>query len=567
MQDFQIETDFYKYIRAITEEEYLIVISVKDTIGWNVLAEGYANLKKLGLKLIGSKEDGSYDHWKGYVAIIYKGIVQYENLEERDMTVEYTTVIDGIKLEVCSSPFRSANRASIVVNDEEYAVNRRGMNIVVIDTLDGSVIDSVAFDTWAEGRPCFRNEGKRKIVFAPCRRNKGNLLELNEVRERLKLNNIIENFDYYKKIKVRIFQWAGSQLWSAMESVTMEFARDDRYDLMVIIERKGEDGDKLQKRITSLGIRAVRKEGYSAMQDRPDIAICNHPSILGLAGNSCKLKYLVPVMLINGITYSREESITAIIGNRNYTWNRVFVDRNLFERLEQDEQINSMIELSGNPKFDVIYEKTQVNKKIPEEWEKLKSKKVFVWAFDHNWWLKSCAADLYFKELIQNSLIDMDTGLIIRPHIDFVLEMQRHGVWSNEDINALKYFCKRSSNIVWDDNIDYGPAYSVADAIITDVNCGIIISALPLNKPIAVLQRFDGNRCNPHYPDIVASHYNINSIDDLHSFVEMVKKGEDPRKNIRKEMYEKYVAYFDGLNGKRIKESIEKDIRKYGLKE
>ena len=63
MQNFQIETDFYKYIRAITEEEYLIVISVKDTIGWNVLAEGYANLKKLGLKLIGSKEDGSYDHW------------------------------------------------------------------------------------------------------------------------------------------------------------------------------------------------------------------------------------------------------------------------------------------------------------------------------------------------------------------------------------------------------------------------------------------------------------------------------------------------------------------------
>lgn len=569
MKDFQMETEFNNYIRAIAREEYLIVIAVRDTIGGRVGSEGYKSLRNLGLQMLGSKEDGSYDHWKGYVAILYKGMLQYENLEQLDMTVEHETVLGGVRLEICSSPYRSANRASIIVNGEEYAVNRRGLNIVVIDTEDGSVIDSVAFDTWADGRPCFRNERERKIVVAPCNRDERNLLQVNEVRERLRLRNIIDQFGRYQKIKVRIFQCGSSQLWSAMESVAMEFEADERYDLLVIVKRQGEDGDKLLKKVSSLGIKALREKEYFLNKDRPDIAIFHDQADFGLADcESVKLRYLVPVTLINGILYSEDTAITELLMSQKYKYkiNRIFVDNNLFEKLEQKQSVE-IAELSGNPKFDIIYNKTTRDKVLPEEWKKLKNKKVFLWAFDHNWWLRSSSVDLYFKELIQSALTDEKIGLIIRPHVEFLNEMLKQNIWTRDDIDAVNYFCETTSNIIWDDTIDYGHAYCAADAIMTDVNCGIIISALPLDKPIAVLQRFDGNVCKAQYPDIVEEHYNINSIEELHSFLEMIKRGKDPKRRQRNKMYQKYVAHFDGLNGRRIKESIEKDIQKFGLRE
>lgn len=566
MQNFQTETEFNNYLKAISETDYLIVIAVRDTIGSHVGVEGYANLKKLGLKLLGSKEDGSFEDWKGYVAIINKGILLYEKLEELHMTVEYETIIDNVKLEIYSSPFLSTNRASILVDDKEYSVNRRGFNIVVIDTDIRKVIDSVGFDTWADGRPCYRNESLRKVVYNPSDYDRTIISSINECRKRLNPAYIIDDFNCYKKVKIRIFQWADSSIWSAMESVAVEFLGDVRYDLMVIIDEIGEDGIKLYKRITSLGIRAVMAREYSVEKDRPDITIFNNHIMFKFAeANSVKLKYLIPFILINGgEEKSNAESINTAKAS-NGVIKRIFVDRNMFDALSGLNLTDASIELSGNPKFDLIYNSIKSHHEIPDGWGKLKSKKVILWAFDHNWWMKSSSTDLYFKDMLKSITEDEQLGLIIRPHVIFVKELQSMRIWTVEETQTVKNFCEQSKNIVWDDNLDYGFAYSIADAIITDVNCGIIISALPLDKPIAVLQRYDGNICEPHYPDIVSSHYNINSVDELDTFFEMVKNSEDPKRRQRQIMFERYVAHFDGLNGRRIKEVIDGDAREMKL--
>lgn len=567
MKHFQDETNFNKYVSALSRVESLIVIAVRDTIGYSVGTKGYVGLKKLGLTQLGASGDGRQDHWKGYAAIIYRGVVRYEKLEEQDMTVEYATTLDGIRLEIYSSPLRSANRASIVVNGEEYAMNRRGMNFVVIDTADGSVIDSVAFDTHMDGIPCFRDEGKAAPHVRPRKRDEMNISPLNPVRERLLLHHILEGFGNYKKIKLRIVHWGNAGLWNAMESVVMEFAKEDRYDIMVIIENLSVAGEQIREYLASCGIRAKKQNEYNAHQDSPDIVIVNHPDFLSLADcSSACLRYCVPAMLINGADSGIDVSIMDMARASKNTYDKIFVDKNLYEGLCQDKAAASITELSGNPKFDLIYNKTQRERAIPKEWDKLQPRKVILWAFDHNWWMKSSAVDLYFRILVRDAMADEGIGLIIRPHRNFIYELLQHGIWTEEDFDAFKYFCKMSPNIVWDDSLDYGAAYSVADAIITDVNCGIIISALPLDKPIAVLQRFDGNRCVPHYPDIIGAHYEINSEDELSSFMEMVKRGEDPKREQRKAKCAEYVAHFDGMNGKRIKESIENDIRKIGLR-
>ena len=40
---------------------------------------------------------------------------------------------------------------SILINGKEYAVNSRGLNIVVYDNINKCVVDSICFDTHANG--------------------------------------------------------------------------------------------------------------------------------------------------------------------------------------------------------------------------------------------------------------------------------------------------------------------------------------------------------------------------------------------------------------------------------
>ncbi|MEY8444314.1 hypothetical protein AALA52_08730 [Lactococcus ileimucosae] len=47
---------------------------------------------------------------------------------------------------VKSEPLRAGNRAEIIVDGIDYAVNKRGVNIVVFDFVAKKLIDSVAFD-------------------------------------------------------------------------------------------------------------------------------------------------------------------------------------------------------------------------------------------------------------------------------------------------------------------------------------------------------------------------------------------------------------------------------------
>ena len=82
--------------------------------------------------------------------MISNGKVIYEKLDEKREDVEYKTLIDGIDIQILSSPYKKMDRASIIVEGKEVAVDQRGLNIVVIDSKKKSVIDSVVFDTWEE---------------------------------------------------------------------------------------------------------------------------------------------------------------------------------------------------------------------------------------------------------------------------------------------------------------------------------------------------------------------------------------------------------------------------------
>lgn len=141
-----------EYFTALSEEKdrYLIAIAVKDTPGIPFSDEYYK-----AMSLIGVKTSLVNKHWHGYAALVNSG----ELIDEKcvlDQAVKICTECENLNIEISSSPLNAGNRASVIVNGSEFAVNGRGVNVVVYDKIGRYVCDSISFDTHIPNAPSSR---------------------------------------------------------------------------------------------------------------------------------------------------------------------------------------------------------------------------------------------------------------------------------------------------------------------------------------------------------------------------------------------------------------------------
>lgn len=556
MNDLFRINDFVQYLNRVScLSDCLIVLAVKDTLGHNIGENGYNALHNLGITKT-NYENRYKDSWKGFVSVIRNGQIIYEELSEYGQTVRYNNIIEGVSLDILSCPYICGNYCSILIDDHEYSVNERGLNIVVYSLLDKFVVDSVAFDTHVPQKECKRDMTRQFISVKPYLNNDLIIRDLNNVRSRYSLesilgcNSVISEAN--SKIKIRFFFWGGYNLWNAIESVVEAFLKDDHYDVLVVFSSFD---SKTIYRATKNNINFTLKDHYVVENDSPDITIYNWKDVY----YSCKsIKYSVqiPATIIDGgISSLDSKSILDSLVDESKV-DDVLVEKNLY-RLSSGLNYEKWREF-GNPKFDLIYNYVNGLAPCAGVYDKIKDKCIFLWAFDHNWKIKSSSFDLYIKTILSIFLRRKESALIIRPHRNFTIELVQSQIWSKDELTYLKNYCENTENIIWDDTLDYGEAYGLADAIITDVNCGICISALPLDVPISVLCRYDGNECLPQYPEVYENLYKIKSETEVESFVDMVLSGDDPMKRDRELLRERYISNFDGKNGERIKEFISK---------
>jgi hypothetical protein len=85
---------------------------------------------------------------------------------------------------------------------------------------------------------------------------------------------------------------------------------------------------------------------------------------------------------------------------------------------------------------------------------------------------------------------------------------------------------------------------------------------MALDVPLAVLNRFDCEKCEPNYPEVAEALYSINNAKELDDFVKIVVDNADPMKEKRNEVKSRYITNFDGKNGQRIKEFIVNEYTK-----
>lgn len=133
----------YLALLKALSSEYLILFAVKDTPGRKMPASIIQQIHELGFSKFQQKL------WLMYAGAIYKSdMLLNKSGDKPELSVSYECDVNDCHITINSASFRKENHASILINGNDYSINRRGINIVVYDVENHELIDSIAFDSF-----------------------------------------------------------------------------------------------------------------------------------------------------------------------------------------------------------------------------------------------------------------------------------------------------------------------------------------------------------------------------------------------------------------------------------
>lgn len=145
--------DIYEYLDYLyrIRKDYIILMAAKDTLGLALNERAAEKFKKLGIR---NSLNGK--HGRSFAAVLNGGKNVYEEMGTELNPIEAHLKIDHVQIELVSRVYQNGNEAKIRWDGTDYAVNQRGINIVVISKETEKVEDSVCFDMHLEKYSCYR---------------------------------------------------------------------------------------------------------------------------------------------------------------------------------------------------------------------------------------------------------------------------------------------------------------------------------------------------------------------------------------------------------------------------
>ena len=152
--------EFDEYLKKLVHicKDVLILLSVKDTVGLNFREESAELLNKLGIK-----NNLSNKHGHSYIAVIDRGDVVVDNLSATNEDLDVRINCEDMDIFLRSSVYSRNNVSEIRIEDVDYSIDLRGLNIVVFDLNEKKVADRVCFDTHVRKNVCYRIDEKNEI--------------------------------------------------------------------------------------------------------------------------------------------------------------------------------------------------------------------------------------------------------------------------------------------------------------------------------------------------------------------------------------------------------------------
>ncbi|MBI6618888.1 CDP-glycerol glycerophosphotransferase family protein, partial [Pseudomonas corrugata] len=190
---------------------------------------------------------------------------------------------------------------------------------------------------------------------------------------------------------------------------------------------------------------------------------------------------------------------------------------------------NSHVVVTGHPKFDQI--NYDLEPSLPEETiKKINGRKVILWTPHFSvteipsWSTYRIYSDFIFSAFTQ----EQEIFLLLRPHPLFFKAMVQNGLWDETGETEFREKIRNSNNIALDESSDYHHAFSLSDALMTDVG-SFLLEYLPTGKPLLYLHHPDGLGMNDDEA-MTKSLYKATSNRDITDFFNIIKNNTDTRK-------------------------------------
>ncbi|MCM1111937.1 MAG: hypothetical protein NC399_01645 [Muribaculum sp.] len=135
-------SDPCEYVEAYADAgDFTILIAVRGDAA-NALTDTQRDaFRDMGFTALADLEDAD-----SYIGILADEGILYEEAGKSALT-KAGRLLGGKRYDVASGGFDTGDTASCVIDDTEYALNKRGLNLVVYDNVGRNVADAVVFDT------------------------------------------------------------------------------------------------------------------------------------------------------------------------------------------------------------------------------------------------------------------------------------------------------------------------------------------------------------------------------------------------------------------------------------
>lgn len=219
------------------------------------------------------------------------------------------------------------------------------------------------------------------------------------------------------------------------------------------------------------------------------------------------------------------------------------------------------VQVIGHPKFDALYELLKNKQKwYNAKWsKKINNRPVVLWNTHFSVAPGEGVGTFlsWYKVVFDYIKKHHDIFLIWRPHPIFWQEII-HQIDSNE-FNAMCEELEQMDNVIINRYGEYHYAFAMSDALISDA-ATFLIEYIPTGNPVMYTPK-EGCEgvCDPK---CVKELYIGDSEDSIISYLDMVRNGQDPKRDARLRNFEEDYGIIDGRNGIRIRDYIIDEMRK-----
>jgi possible TPR repeat-containing protein len=218
---------------------------------------------------------------------------------------------------------------------------------------------------------------------------------------------------------------------------------------------------------------------------------------------------------------------------------------------------NAHLAVVGAPIVDRLTELKNLIKPDP------RFQKTFLWGIDYGFANRTATFGVYGERILQYFIEHPQYGLIVRPHPLFYGMVTKLGGVSKEAIRSFYDYCEAAPNVFLDLGDELTDAFCKSDALISDIS-SILVEYLSMGRPILYLNTQDTPKYKNYQEDdsdVLAHYYSGDSFERIVQFIEMVAKNEDPMREERDSILEKYFYRPMENAGETIKDLLKDALR------